>query len=136
MLPRNVVKPWSLFVLLGALAPAGAAAQGPARLTGAQARERVGSVVTVCGPVASARYDREADGQPTFLNLDEPYPNQSLVVVIPGSARNRFGEPETTLLGREICARGMVEELTPPGGLFRIVVIHESHIEVTPEEER
>lgn len=91
-------------------------------ITGEQAREHIGETVTVCGVVASARYAAAADGQPTFLNLDDPYPDQSLVVVIPGNLRPAFATPEETLLKARVCATGVVEELSQPAGLLRVVI--------------
>ena len=43
--------------------------------------------LTVCGIVASAHYAASSKGQPTFVNLDKPYPNQIFTVLIWGSDR-------------------------------------------------
>jgi hypothetical protein len=48
-----------------------------ATLTAAQAKDHVGEPATVCGVVASATFATRTKGQPTFLNLDQPYPNPS-----------------------------------------------------------
>jgi len=37
---------------------------------------------TVCGKAASAHYADRRKGQPTFLNLGEPYPHEVFTVVI------------------------------------------------------
>jgi hypothetical protein len=84
------------------------AAAGTA-LTSAQAGEHVGERATVCGIVASTRYLAKSKGQPTFLNFDQPYPRQVFTVVIWGSDRAKFGAPETTLMGRQVCATGTIE---------------------------
>src|ERR1700675_1808972 len=52
-----------------------AAAQN-AKLTAREARDHVGEVQTVCGKLASTHYAADSKGQPTFLNLDEPYPKE------------------------------------------------------------
>jgi len=39
---------------------------------------------TVCGTVASAHFAARSKGQPTFINLDKPYPNQIFTVLIWG----------------------------------------------------
>jgi hypothetical protein len=49
----------------------------------------VGQVVTVCGHVASARYASDSKGQPTFLNLDKPYPNHVFTAVNWGQGPKR-----------------------------------------------
>jgi hypothetical protein len=51
-------------------------------LTTAEARNHVGETATVCGHVASAHYAERSKGQPTFINLDKPYPNSPFTVLI------------------------------------------------------
>ena len=46
------------------------------KLTASEAKEHYGETATVCGDVVSTRYASSTKGQPTFLNLDKPYPNQ------------------------------------------------------------
>jgi len=58
-----------------------------------EAKEHFGETATVCGEVVSARYADSTKGQPTFLNLDKPYPNQVFTVVIWGNNRSKFGTP-------------------------------------------
>ncbi|MDB4324734.1 thermonuclease family protein [bacterium] len=73
------------------------------------ASEYIGTVATVCGPVASSRFVPRSSGQPTFLNLGAPYPNQSLTVVIWGRDRDRFGAPEKAYSGKTICVTGWID---------------------------
>ena len=80
-----------------------------AELTSQQAASHVGETATVCGTVASANYATRIKGQPTFLNLDQPYPRQLFTVVIWGSDRTKFGTPEVQLIGKRLCATGKVE---------------------------
>lgn len=80
----------------------------PDHLTAAQAKDHVGERATVCGAVASARYADRSRGQPTFLNLDEPYPNQIFTIVIWGSDRPKFGQPEITYRDKDICVTGTI----------------------------
>jgi hypothetical protein len=68
----------------------------------------VGETATVCGVVASAKYAADLRLQPTFLNLDKPYPDQLFTVVIFGEDRAKFGTPETSLRGQRICATGVI----------------------------
>jgi hypothetical protein len=55
---------------------------------------------TVCGSVVSTHYAPGTKGQPTFLNLDKPYPNQVFTVLIWGESRSKFGTPESEYKGR------------------------------------
>jgi hypothetical protein len=48
------------------------------RLTSTEAKAHIGETATVCGSVASTRFAASTKGQPIFLNLDKPYPNQIL----------------------------------------------------------
>ena len=43
-------------------------------LTAAEANSHVGQPATVWGRVAGAHYASGSKGQPTFINLDKPYP--------------------------------------------------------------
>jgi len=79
------------------------------RLTAREAKDHVGEVATVCGTVASARYADRTKGQPTFLNLDEPYPNQIFTILIWGDDRAKFGTPEMKYRDKRICATGLIK---------------------------
>jgi len=79
-----------------------------ASITSEEAPSHVGETATVCGTVASANYAARTRGEPTFLNLDKPYPNQIFTAVIWGSDRPKFGTPES-LLGKSICTTGMIK---------------------------
>ncbi len=80
------------------------------KLSAAEAKDHVGETATVCGNVVSTRYAASTKGQPTFLNLDKPYPNQVFTVVIWGSNRTRFGTPEVDYKGKRICVTGKITE--------------------------
>ncbi len=70
----------------------------------------MGETATVCGVVSSARYAASSRGQPTFLNLDEPYPAQIFTIVIWGSARGAFTQaPEAAYYGKKICVTGLID---------------------------
>jgi hypothetical protein len=80
------------------------------KLTAAQAKDHIGERATVCGHVASTRYADRSKGQPTFLNLDEPYPRQIFTIVIWGEDRPKFGEPETKYKDKNVCVTAMITE--------------------------
>ena len=69
----------------------------------------VGQMATVCGVVASANYAQQVKRQPTFLNLDKPYPNHIFTALIWGSNRAAFSYAPESLMGRKICVTGQVE---------------------------
>ena len=88
-------------------APQSSAEQGT--LTAGQAKDHVGESATVCGVVASARYAASSRGQPTFLNLDQAYPNATFTVVIWGNVRTAFPEPpEVAYRQKRICVTGLI----------------------------
>ncbi len=78
------------------------------KLTTAEAKDHVGERATVCGQIVSARYADRSKGQPTFLNLDKPYPNEIFTILIWGENRPKFGEPETKYRDRRVCATGVI----------------------------
>ncbi len=74
------------------------------------AHNYIGMEKTVCGTVASAAYAVRSRGRPTFLNLDQPHPDQIFTVVIWGSDRYKFkNPPETFFKGERICVTGIIE---------------------------
>jgi hypothetical protein len=79
------------------------------RITASEAKDHVGERATVCGQAASTRYADRTKGQPAFLNLDAPYPNQIFTIVIWGSDRAKFGEPETKYRDKRVCATGSIK---------------------------
>jgi hypothetical protein len=94
------------FVVLGA--PSNALADASS-IGAADAISFVGHVATVCGRVASAKYAVSTRGQPTLLNLDEPYPNQVFTAVIWGKDRATFSYAPESLARRHICVTGKIE---------------------------
>lgn len=74
-----------------------------------EAIDHVGEYATVCGTVASSRYSVKSKGSPTFLNIDEAYPNQVFTALIWGSDRDKFeNPPEEYFEGKEICVEGLI----------------------------
>ena len=101
---KNVIK-YAAFAILAVRTSSALAANA---LTASQAAEHIGEQTTVCGVVASTKYAAKSKGQPTYLNFDQPYPHHIFTVVIWGSDRPKFGTPETTLMGKQVCATGMI----------------------------
>jgi hypothetical protein len=96
------------------------------RLTAKESKDHVGEVATVCGTVASARFADRTNGQPTFLNLDEPYPHQIFTIVIWGSDRAKFGAPEVQYRDKSVCATGLIKDYR---GVPEMVVHNPAEIE-------
>jgi hypothetical protein len=65
------------------------------------AKDHVGEMATVCCEVVSTRYASSTKGQPTFLNLDKPYPNQVFTVLI-WEARQRLSLRMTPATNRSV----------------------------------
>ena len=79
-------------------------------ISASDASKYIGKIKTVCGVVVSSTYAVRSKRQPTFLNLDEPYPNQIFTVVIWGSVRRRFkNPPEELYKGKTICVTGEIK---------------------------
>ena len=92
------------------------------------AGQYIGQTVTVCGTVASTKYSVRTKGQPTFLNLDRPYPNQIFTVTIWGHDRPKFSEPpEVFYQGANISVTGRITNFR---GAPEIVVHAPSQIAV------
>jgi micrococcal nuclease len=85
-----------------------AQAQTEHHLTAAEAKNHVGETATVYGRVASAHFAEKSKGQPTFLNLDKPYPNAIFTILIWGTDRQKFGKAEETYRDKNVCVSGKI----------------------------
>jgi DNA/RNA endonuclease YhcR with UshA esterase domain len=98
------------FVLTGSAVFLWPLIAGAETITASEAKNHIGETATVCGKVASTKYAASSRGRPTFLNLDRPYPDQIFTVLIWGSDRPKFGQPEETYRGKDICVTGKIKE--------------------------
>ena len=97
------------------------------RLSSTESKSHLGEKATVCGTVASTHYAVRTKGSPTFLNLDEPYPKQVFTILIWGSDREKFSNPETKFSNKRVCVTGLIKEYR---GVPEIVAEQPSQIEV------
>src|ERR1700685_1853376 len=79
-------------------------------ISAADAKNHVGERATVCGEVASTHYAASSRGSPTFINLDKAYPNQIFTVLIWGTNRPKFGDPEEVYRGKNICVTEKISD--------------------------
>lgn len=86
----------------------GTTVQAQNSISATEAKNHVGENARVCGEVASTHYSERSRGNPTFINLDKPYPNQVFTIVIWGSDRAKFGDPEEKYRGQHICVTGII----------------------------
>ncbi len=95
----------SIFLLAVALAAAADT------ISPEDAINHIGQQATVCGNVASTHFSFRSKGQPTFINLNRPYPSQIFTVLIWGSDRGNFpGSPENYYRNKRICVSGMIQQ--------------------------
>jgi hypothetical protein len=96
------------------------------------AAKHIGEVQTVCGMVASAKFLSQSKKLATFLNLDQPYPNQVFTIVLWGTDRSKFPEPpEDYYMGKKICVKGMIKEYR---GKPEVIVNDPSQITIVPSQ--
>lgn len=80
------------------------------RIAADEAHNHIGTPAEVCGEVASADYLQQVGGEPTFINLGRPYPNQTFTTVIWGDNRAKWTiPPEQQYEGQEVCVTGRIE---------------------------
>jgi hypothetical protein len=96
------------------------------QITAPEAKNHVGEKTTVCGKVASTHFASGSKGQPTFLNLDEPYPKETFTILIWGSDRPKFGKPEDTYRDKNVCVTG---KITSHKGVPEIMASEASQIQ-------
>ena len=101
-------------------------------ITANDAAKHIGEVQTVCGMVASSKFSSQSNKQPTFINLDQPYPNQIFTILIWGSDRSKFPEPpEDLYMGKKICVKGMIKAFR---GKPEVIVDDPSQITIVPSK--
>ena len=76
-------------------------------LTTSEAGKHVGEQATVCGKIASERTATQSRGQPTFINLDRPYPNQVFTAVIWEEDKANVGAVPSS---GDICVSGLITQ--------------------------
>ena len=93
-----------------------------------EAKNHIGEILTVYGPVISTYYASTSKGQPTFINIGKAYPDpERFTVVIWGQNRPNFPQaPEVYYSGKIIYVTGLIEEYE---GVAEIVVSSPSQIE-------
>lgn len=84
-----------------------AAAQGPT-IAPDNAQTFIGKEATVCGKVDSARYNENADGQPTFMHLGGAFPKHKFAIRVDGAHRGKFDPAPETLIGKMVCVSGRI----------------------------
>ncbi|MDG2154520.1 MAG: DNA-binding protein [Gammaproteobacteria bacterium] len=68
----------------------------------------LGETATVCGEVASGMQFPKLEGEPTYINIGKPFPNQDFTVLILGKNVGPFDQPLTRLKGKNICVTGLI----------------------------
>ena|SRR5215469_14287680 len=81
---------------------------GQQKMTAADAKLHIGEQALVCGSVAGVHYASRSKGEPTFINLDKAYPNQVFTILVWGSDRPKFGNPQQIYAGKRLCVSGLI----------------------------
>ena len=74
-----------------------------------EAAKHAGETATVCGVVAGAKFAPQVRGGTTFLDFEKPYPNATFTALIFAGDRAKFGAPEKTAQGKDLCVTGKIE---------------------------
>jgi hypothetical protein len=73
------------------------------------AHKHLGEDKIVCGTVANTYYAVESKGQPTYLNLNKPWPEHIFTIVILKSDRHKFkSPPEIFFDNKKVCVTGII----------------------------
>ena len=74
------------------------------------AASHIGETATICGVVASTKFEAHARSQPTLLDLGKSYPHAIFTAVIYVDHRSKFGTPEISLRGKRVCVTGQISD--------------------------
>jgi hypothetical protein len=122
----------TVLLIMGCIVLWAVSAIAQSSISAAEAKNHVGERATVCGEVASTHYAARSRGNPTFINLDKPYPDQIFTVLIWGSDRPKFGDPEAMYGNKHICVTGKIADYK---GVPEIVAYDPSQIKVQSNRE-
>jgi len=74
-------------------------------ITTADAKNHIGEQETVCGLIANKHIAFRSQGTPTFLDMDRPYPSQSLTVLVWERDKGRVGSLPSS---GQLCVTGRI----------------------------
>jgi hypothetical protein len=75
-----------------------------------EAAKFLGLQRTVCGNVVSSHHDANLKGQPTFIDLDKPFPYEVFTVLIWESNEGESEKaPQEMYAGKEVCVTGLIK---------------------------
>jgi DNA/RNA endonuclease YhcR with UshA esterase domain len=92
--------------------PTPAPPKAPSVISWDKAKDHIGERTSVYGAVVDVKWASGSKGQPTFLNIGNPYPDPSrFTAVIWIQNRSKFPEaPEVYYLGKTIHVTGLITE--------------------------
>ncbi len=93
-----------------------------------QVASHIGQYKIVKGFVSSTFYAKDQPGNPTFLNIGQPFPNEKITVIIWGANRENFIEPEKTYLNQFVYLRGIIQKTS--SGKLIMSIIYPNQIEI------
>lgn len=101
---------------------------GKGKINSLQAKDYIGKETCVCGKVVSTKYVENGKSNPTYINLDKKYPEQTFTIMIFGQDRENFSyKPEEYLQGKTICIKGKIGEFK---GTPQIIANKENQVEI------
>ena len=86
---------------------AAAKAQSIPTIPASEASKHLGEQVTVCGQVVSKHTADNANGEPTFVDLDHAFPNQTFTVLIWDRDRSKVGDLPSS---GNVCVTGTITQ--------------------------
>lgn len=101
---------------------------GKGKINSLQSKDYIGKDACVCGKVVSTKYVENGRTNPTYINLDKKYPEQTFTLMIFGQDRENFSyKPEEFLQGKTICVKGKIGEFK---GTPQIIANKEKQVEI------
>jgi hypothetical protein len=117
---------WLVFLTFCLLADPALHAQTK-KFTTTEVKDHIGDRATVCAKVVSTHHAKSSKGEPTFLNLDEPYPKEVFTILIWGSDREKFGTTEDEYKGLRVRVTGKTTSLRDQ---LEVVAFERGQIEI------
>ena len=106
-------------------------AQVPDMVRAHEAMQYAGEYAMVCGVIASAKYQKDGRGSPTYLNFDKPYPEHEFSAIMYGKNRKKFEVKPETLTGYKACVYGKIKTYK---GKAQIELVKGNQLSVKPPQ--
>lgn len=107
-IPLLIILPLFILLQVGMQSATAQTLQKTDTISAFAAAELVGQEVIIKGPVITVFFAKSSTGSPTFLNLEKPFPNNPVAIIIFENKREELGINAQDYKGKTVVVKGLV----------------------------